>query len=244
MKHREVSTILRAEFEVEEAKGFPLLRRIPSSESKRFLRFYRALPVEQRDAFKRTATAVGAAWFGCTATEATIEEYRQWSNLMLQQVSWEDLGVRSLRALRALRASGRTDADFSTMPPEALRWLESMETAKASALRKAAKTVFSSRFGATVEKKAHYCYHGLIHGQPTTLQLDTGSALTQLIYSVNPQRATRDWQRLTYEQVLCVGMGRWDFIEHGAETSAMHTLADVTERVCMLAQRIGVALSR
>jgi hypothetical protein len=238
-----VTELIHHELNAEESSGFQLLRSIPSTESKRFLRVYEKLSRTDRENFKQATSIMSCSWFGIPSdpvSDEVADFWKKFAELRLHSVSWEDWGARGLRTLRGMRDAKVTDADFSSLPPEALEKIESIETAKAPALRKSAKKIFSEYLNATVEKRSGGCcvYTGALEGIDVSVRIDYGGR-AQLVYGVKVPSVSDIGHRLTYEGVHGFGTGVWDFIEEGQDELAMLTLCEAIRKIVDLASRVS-----
>ena len=238
-----VTELIRHELDSEESSGFQLLRSIPNTESKRFLRVYEKLSKADRENFKHATSVMACSWFGIPSdpvSDEVADFWKKFTELRFHSVTWEDWGTRGLRTLRGMRDAKVTDADFSSLPPEALKKIESIETAKAPALRKSAKNIFSERLNATVEKRSGGCYvyTGALEGIDVSVWIDYGGR-SQLVYGIRIPNVSGISRRLTYEGIYGFGSGVWNFIEDGQEESAMLTLYEAIRKIVDLASRVS-----
>ena len=231
--------LIRESLDADEASGFRILRAIPSSESKRFLRSYAKLSQSERDDFKDAASVMGAKWFGVIVDPArdslALKHWKAFCDAVSAERSWEDLGVRGLRTLRGMRDAKLTEADFSQLPAEALAKFETIESAKAPDLKKAAKPIFAERLKARVERAGgRYAYIGQFGGNEIVVKIDYSSPKTQLWYDAQFPGLLEKRLGFNYESVFGFGGGTWNFIEAGHEDEAMSTLVDAVQRLAEL----------
>jgi hypothetical protein len=132
-----------------------------------------------------------------------------------RMTGWQYLDAPSLRMILADLRSTRPSPELRDTPAEVLARAETIPTTAAD-IRRAVKSAFTEAFGVRVEKRpAGVWRYAGVHGRrPFVVQIDYGGRSNQLRYEVQyvDERTGVRAVRLTYEPLLGLGLGRWDFV--------------------------------
>lgn len=185
-----------------EREGFPLIKRIPSSEAKRFLLGYQELDASKRALLKSAIAARGAVWWGARYDyHASTPEARMFDEFLRMHPypSWIHDSVGCL--------------------------------AKAPELRKVARLAFQQLLGARPEKApvpGDWHCHGEISGKLVSVQVSYSTQMGQVLYGLELGKVGRH-HTFNFESLYGVGIGRWDLIAENRADEAFAILKEIVQ---------------
>jgi len=208
---------LRTLIAAEAENGWVRLRQAPSTFTWRCLDYLCSLSPSQQDTIhdafaERVPFLLGleppvAKW----QDPALVKFYQEVLQIPSQHVS--------ARLLRGMAAAKRLDGPqglFSDLPVTVVAKADSINPTNASQIRKEVKRHFNERFGATAEKMGagNWLYRGTFSNRPFSVLIDYGGMGDQLRYWVQFSHSSTGirTKTLSYELLLGVGFGRWDFV--------------------------------
>jgi hypothetical protein len=245
---------LRAEFAAEQSSGFARLRRIPDTRVIRFLDTFTGLsPTEQSEVVDTLTEwssygfldqlrppAVVERFSRCTAPPALAEGIRYTGvNLLAGLVKTRQYG--SLE--RWLTAQGTTG--LAAQPSEHLaRRLEDLKPIKIPTLRRLVQRAFAARFATASQDMGSefWRYQGTLGETAVSVEIRYSGRMTrpQLQYGV--EVAHPDVRRrlggITFEGVLGVGFGWWDYLTVENAERSVALLCDLVEYAARLPERL------
>ncbi len=205
-----------------------LLARIPNSAAWRLLRTMRSFSDDTARGIREIYQKEAASLLGLrVASERTKEEQalmQDFAQAYLNNISWEDWGVRGLKTLATLRRIGKSSADFSSMPPTLLARLDSIDSARSSRLKPVLMKRLADEFSTVWARSSlGLSGDGKVDTVSFSIQLDFKVKSGQMGYSLKIE----DSKRFNYEQIFGCPSGVWDFIEYGQEEGAADALVPV-----------------
>ena len=245
---------LRAEFAAEQASDFARLKRIPDTRVVWFLDTFTRLNPTEQSAVVDTLTewssysflgqlrppAVVERFSRCTAPPALAEGIRYTGvNLLAGLVKTRQYG--SLE--RWLTAQGTTG--LAAQPSEHLaRRLEDLKPIKIPTLRRLVQRAFAARFATASQDMGSefWRYQGTLGETAVSVEIRYSGRMTrpQLQYSVRVEHPTagRRLPGITFEGVLGVGSGWWDYLTVENAERSVALLCDLVEYAARLPERL------
>ena len=161
------------------------------------------------------------------ASERSEEEQglmQDFAQAYLNNISWEDWGVRGLKTLATLRRTGKSSADFSSLPQALLARLDSIDSARSSRLKRVFMKRLKDEFSAAWARSS-LCLSGdgKVDAISFSIRLDFKVKSGQMGYGLRIE----DSKWFYYEQIFGCPSGVWDFIEYGQEEAAADVLVAV-----------------
>jgi hypothetical protein len=245
---------LRAEFAAEQASDFARLKRIPDTRVVWFLDTFTRLNPTEQSAVVDTLTewssysflgqlrppAVVERFSRCTAPPALAEGIRCTGvNLLAGLVKTRQYG--SLE--RWLTAQGTTG--LAAQPSEHLaRRLEDLKPIKIPTLRRLVQRAFAARFATASQDMGSefWRYQGTLGETAVSVEIRYSGRMTrpQLQYGVEVAHPNvrRRLGGITFEGVLGVGFGWWDYLTVGNAERSVALLCDLVEYAARLPERL------
>ena len=248
-----IAALLRADFAMEADAGFPTVKRIPSTETVKFLDYFAALEPGGRGPLLDTMARLGAMQFcpsplvyqealDVNARNAAIEQFRTalQSGHFAYGLRYVDL--RMARAMlndpesMARMAQTRSTLDFEPRddPPKELTPesdIRKIQSAKASLLRKSMEKAFARLFSAQKSKLpgGETRYAGSIGSTELTVSVDFSSRYAQLHWFVKMAMANPNLRAFHVEDFW--GSRAWDYL---TEENASRSIDLLCERIVYL----------
>jgi hypothetical protein len=244
---RQVREILDAEV----ASGYPLVRRIPSTYTWKIMDYVSTLEPAERDALFTAFAGNGVFLLrpnldrALHAYAAGHPAYRRFVEAMPRISDWKYVGVRMLRGILGDLRSSSPSPEFAAVPAELIQRAETIRPITAAAIRREIKRLFGQRFAARGENRGGgtWRYAGEFRGQAFQVDIDYGSRSDQLCYGLSlddPANALRA-RRLTYEGLIGLGHGQWDFVHADNLGESVNLLADLVAELVVLCAAMGRA---
>ena len=254
-----IHRILLIEFEREAATGFARLSRVPDTQVRHFLDYYRSLDAVQQAALADasvlwgTHTLAGSVIGGRTFDELDVASalrsnsaWANWRHDMTHGNNRDRYWYSSVPMLRLYRAAATMRRKKGEPPPTEWdrmmdEYASSVSGAKAPALRTLVRDLFKQRFrGRSVKGTGGvWMYEGEVPGGHVRMPVDWGGHYAQLRYGLTLETPTGTL-RLSrgFEGALGAGHGNWDFLteENAAESIAL--LGDLIEDVAQWPARL------
>ena len=234
--------IARELVDAEVAAGFPLLGRVPSSNVRRFLDYYRELSAADAAALREALADRGALALRPVHSRALSSDlapaYERWTNAMLSAQFASSPRHQPLRLAKNIVGAGL--AGEWGLDADAAKQLAETKTATATLLRKLIKPLFADRFGLVGrnDRGGNWSYDRA-EGS-LKVRIDFGGRSDQLRYWVTATDPASG-QRVamaTYEGLLGL-IGGWDWIVEEEAADAIDLLAELVGLIATLPQRFG-----
>ena len=234
---------VRATIAKEAQAGFARISRIPSTYTWRCLdllhSFSRSHQEQLFDAFaERAPFLLGlevpqALWQNPILTKFNEEVFR---------VPSRHVSARLLRGMAAAKRSDGPQSPFSKMPDAMMQQADSIRPTTASSIRKEVKQELGQHFGATPLKQGagNWLYPGESSGRRFSVTIDYGGQVDQLRYfvEISDPSTGLDSKMLTYEGLLGLGFGRWDFLTADSQTEAIQLLCEFIQELVAIPDSI------
>lgn len=244
-----IYNLAKAEWERETVTDFQRLKSIPSSEVKRFLKFYNSLRLEDATRWSKINLLRVPSMFLPQWSPTLSVDDEHWLEEVCNALcgvfwGWETWGLRELKNAISWSKSEKTrSVDISWIPPDKIKWLQSMSTAKATQIRRLIKPLFREEFGLLPKNMGggEWMYNPANGTDFLIIHLDFGGIGAQLRYDVDIKDAATNisWRQLLFESILGLTCNGWDWIiEEEAENSCqllvnlIKQVLDFSSRVC------------
>ena len=250
-----VRKLMEAEFYA----GFPFVRRMPSTDTWKILDYVELLTPEERHVLFDVLAERGSCWLQSEVDYERQKElvhhpaYQRYTCRVGQPWPWKYADPSFLRQMldvhRQLAASQptpRLPPDFGSTPLSVIANAEPPTPASAAEIRKVVKQVFVERFDVkpTNVGSGIWNYPGEYDGRPFTLTLNWGR-IFKLRYSISPCHFQPHQQfhgvnGLTWEGMLGLGMGHWDFVCQHNLARSVELLGEIVKKMVMLPEQLGL----
>ena len=251
---------LRTELEREAGAGFPRLSRVPDTQVRHYLDYYRSLDGARQaalidaSALWGTNTLSGSTIGGHTFDGIDVQSvmrsnaaWTSWADELASGDSRDPHWYTSVPLLRQYRAAATIRRKAGQPPPTDWdrmmdEYASSVNGAKAPALRTLVRDLFKRRFDGRAVKDSWggWMYEGAVGGRRVLMSIDWGGRHAQLRYGLTLE-ADEDTLRLSrgFEGALGAGHGNWDFLteENAAESIAL--LGELIEAVARWPVRLS-----
>ena len=220
-------------------RGWERLKRTPSTFTWRCLDYLDSLPFDRQasllDAFaERAPSLLGVEPLG---TQPQNHELGRFYAEVLQAPS-RHVSARLLRGMLAAQRVDGPQGPFARLPDEIVERATALKPTNAAQIRKEVKRAFQQRFGASAinQGAGNWLYQGIHQGQPFSVLIDYGGMGDQLRYWVRISDASTgiDTRTLSYEMLLGVGIGHWDFITADTLPDAIGLLGDYIQDLALI----------
>lgn len=252
VSEEQVQRFIRVELDTLAASGYALARRIPSTYTWNIVDYVTVLKPAERDALFTAFSGNGLFTLfpnrnpDLHAAKAGDPAYRRFCEAM-PLMGTQRLGVRLLRLIQGLRSSttdrGKALAtahdDYSNA---VLQEAESIHPTTATQIRKAVKTTLAKRFAAHAVNSGggDWIYSGTHNGCAFDVQIDYGGRSDQLRYGVSYEDPTTGIRAssLTYEEMLGIGLGHWDYITATNLAESVELLSDLVKKLVEIPEKL------
>jgi hypothetical protein len=229
------------------------MSRIPDTEVRVFVDYYRSLNHSEQDALADAVTYVGSARAFPALWE--MPEYEavkanpawvRWRQLKFSR----RMHVQSLRYVGAMEARNwmelarleRATGKPVSVPRALEEYGESLHVVMAPERRKRVRDVLRQLMAAEAKSQGdgQWDYVGVIGGVDVTVHTRFSKRLVQLDYNVAVQSRSPavSFEGLSFDAVLCDGIGWWDFIVDENLDDAMDLFRDLVRWVAELPRRL------
>jgi len=249
MDRSQIAALIDESLRAAEASDFALIRRIPSSSKFDFIDHYLSLDPIEKGSLRQSIGIRAAAWFGFPINREEESDLLDAFTKYRARVGWiapGDLKRSSYRMLSAMRGILNQEPDHQIIKnasPEELKRIMTVSTAKATELRKVAKSAFGGLLGAKPANRGGgvWIYEGQLAGEEVGVELDFGhSGYTQLRYQVRIAKLAfcQPNNKPAYESLHGFGTGCWDQIEEGDEERSFAVLGELVQAVVEISSKI------
>jgi hypothetical protein len=155
----ELQRFIRSILDMEAASGYPVLRRIPSTDTWKILDYISALGPAERDALFTAFAGHGVFLLRPDrdptrhAYQAGHPAYRRFVEAMPRRSEWTYTDVRMLRGILGDLRSRSPSSAWADVPADVLRRADAIQPTKATAIRQEIERLFAQRFGARAENR-------------------------------------------------------------------------------------------
>ena len=246
-----INRLIRAELDGVARADFAALRTIPSTYTWKVIDYVSGLDATGRDALFDTFASRAMFLFfpdrdpGLDPGRSGNATHREFTKAMTLLFDWKYQDARALRAIAADSRSSRPLGIAHGVPTGVLRRAEAIVPLRAAEIRKLVRAKFVEQFAASrIENQGGgaWSYSGSCNRREFRLAIDYGGRSDQLRYEVfyeHPPSGIRA-TRLTYEGMLGLGFGRWDFVTAENVADAVTTLCGLVEQLVSLPERWGL----
>ena len=239
-KQEAVKKLLRAEFQREQASDFELLRRIPSTEVRKFLDYFSTLDSAGKtalsEAMGQTAFLIFFPYDGKLPYDAGNAAYRRYVDAMGRMWGWRYYGVRdAARVDITMLEKQQQQHPHFPVTDEIRSWLENLTPSKSTEIRRLVKLAFAQiivRLDVS-HQGGLWHYYGDLNGRPIHINMDYHQKLAQFDYGIeHPYQAHQPGMLrldMSYEQLMGLSC-RWDCVERANLGQSIAVLKDLVLR--------------
>ncbi len=237
-KQEVVKGLLRAEFQREQASDFELLRRIPSTQVRKFLDYFSTLDAAGKtalsEAMRQSAFLTVFPYAGKQPYGAGNAAYRRYVDSVGRMWGWRYEGVRDA-ARGDIAMLERQPNPFLPLTDEIRSWLENLRPLKSTEIRRLVKLAFSQIIVPldVGHQGGLWRYQGDIQGRPIRINMDYHQKYAQFDYGIeHPYQAQEPGKLrldMAYEQLLGLSC-RWDCVEQANLNESIGLLKDLVLR--------------
>lgn len=245
---------LRTEFAAEQSADFARLKRIPDTRVVRFLdTFTRLSQSEQSEVVGILTDWSSYSLLGQPPPPTVVEAFSRWTHCPAVAEGVRYTGVTLLAGLAKTRQYGSLAGwltaqgvtGLAAQPPEPLATcLADLNPISIPTLRRLVQKAFAARFAAESKDigSESWRYRGQFHETALSVEIRYSGRMgrPQLQYRVqvdNPNVRCR-LVGVTFEQVLGVGFGWWDYLTVENAERSVTLLCDLVEYVARLPERL------
>jgi len=247
---QQLEAFVREAIEQEAASGWSHVRRVPSTYTWKIVNYLSALEPGRRACLFEAFVSNALYLFDLGRDpdlhpyKAGHEEYRKFVDTLPQMGGWEYADVRFLRGVLADLRSKRPSPELADTPESVIQRAEAIQPTNVAEIRKEVKLAFAERFAARPENcgGGNWQYCGVHQGRQFTVLIDYGG-LCQLRYQVKYDDAVTGLcpRGLSYEQLLGVGFGHWDFVTADNLKECIGLLCELVQYLVTIPDRLGAA---
>ncbi len=215
-----IKSLLRAEFRRERTSDFALLRRIPSTHTRKFLDYFSALDAAGKDALaeglvERALIFVSPESDDSRPYQARNAAWKKYVDALPLMWDWKYEDVRGLRMRLAVAKLEPESGIGISMTADIRKWIEGIKPVKSTEIRKVVKLALSQVITPlTVTHEGQYwLYEGKLNGKQTSVTVDYSHRSHQLDYWVSTQNRQRGFWGLNYERLMGLAFAQWDCLE-------------------------------
>jgi len=244
----ELSRFTKNVLDADAASGYALLRRIPSTRTWKVLDYVSTLERAERDAFFNAFVSNGLFLLypdrdpSLHAYQSGDPAYRRFIDAMPQLFDWKYADVRLLRGILGDLRSKAPSPEFANVPAHVIQRAEAIQPTNAAAIRREVKSVLTKRFGAKAENRGggNWLYPGGYAGRPFQVRIDYGGRSDQLRYELFFDDVSTGIRarRLSYEGLIGLGDGHWDFVTADNLSESVVLLADLIQELVVIPQKV------
>jgi hypothetical protein len=243
---------LRAEFDREERGGFPRLARVPDTNVRRFLHYFRGLAKSDAELLKSAIAKyacrfIAPSGYGVRLADLETLALERKARAFTMIGYWRFMALKNLKLAAGMSRSEHPGMKKQMlgfqMPADVLGRVDGLTACKASELRKLVKHAFAVHFGFVAESigGGNWVYRRADGEESFEVAIDYGARFgQQLGYSVQlSKRGPGDPpSQLCFEAILGAGFGNWNFITEATATQDIALLVELVEHVVRFAARL------
>lgn len=239
--------LILAELDRLSEQRFAKLRRIPSTDTWKTVDYVSSLGESERGELFQAFASNGLSLFEfaghpLATAYSDAPAFKRMLEWMPLHFDWKHEGARYLRAALADRKSARPLGIGVGMPEVIVRAAEAIRPTTSVKIRKAIHEALRARYGAQAENLGggNWIYQCTDAHQPFSLSIDYGGRDDQLRYSVFYEHADSGIRavHLSYERMLGMGFGNWDFVTEDNLNESVMTLCDLVSDLVRIPSRI------
>jgi hypothetical protein len=237
-KQEAVKRLLRAAFQREQASNFELLRRIPSTEVRKFLDYFSTLAGAEKTALSEAMGQVAFLTFfpyeGEQPYQAGNPAYQRYADSMGPMWGWKYQAVRDAARVDVTLLEKQPNP-FFPLTNEIRNWLQNLRPAKPMEIRRLVKTAFSQIIVPldVSHQGGLWHYQGNLQGRPIRIKMDYQQRYAQFDYGIEHPYQEREPGRLRldmgFEQLMGLSCC-WDCVEHANLDQSIALLKELVVR--------------
>ena len=219
-----VRKFLRAEFRREQESDFAFLRRIPSTNIRKFLDYFFSLKKSNQDALAEGLAQHALVFFFSSvpnAFQAGNAAFKQYRDAECHMPSLKYVDVSTLRSMLAVAKSDPNSRIANYLTKEVREQIEAIKPVKSTEIRKVVKLALSQLLVPLIVEHnqwADWNYCGFYQGKEICVSIDTGARGRQLEYGVSIHDKKRNikiegLRCLNYERIMGLSFAHWDCLE-------------------------------
>jgi hypothetical protein len=233
-----VRKFLRDEFRREQESNFALLRRIPSTDVRKFLDYFLALNKSDQSALAEGLAQHALVSFFSSmpnAFEASNAAFRQYLDAKCQMSGWKYTSVPAMRSMLAVAKQDPNSQTANYLTKKMREQIDAIKPVKSTEIRKVIKLALSQLFVPLTVKRGGWVawnYCGIHQGNEVCVSIDTGSRSRQLEYGVSVEHKKHGIMFgglgcLNYERVMGLSFAWWDCLERSNLDQSIALLKDL-----------------
>jgi hypothetical protein len=244
----ELEQLVRSILDAETASGYQSIRRVPSTYTWKILDYVSRLESGERDSLFEAFAANGVFLLSperdakLHAYQSGHSAYRRFVEAMPKLFGWKYADVRFLRGILGDLRSKNPSPEFANVPPEVIQRAESIRPTKATEIRREIKSVFAQQFKAKAQNRqgGNRLYSCEYQGRLFQVHIDYGGRSAQLRYhlSFDEISAGIRARRLSYEGLLGLGQGEWDFVTADNLSESVLLLVELVEQLVTIPEKL------
>jgi len=228
--------LLRAEFRREKESGFALLRRIPSTDVRKFLDYFSTLNEPDRDALAEAMSQRALCLFSPSAAhpyQSGNVAFRRYVDALPLMWEWRYNGTRELRMMLAVAKLEPDSSVARGMTTEIRDWIEAIKPVKSTEIRRVVKLALLQLFASlTLNHEGPYWrYEGFYQGREVCVLVDYGARHHQLDYHVSFRKDEPGTdlilKGLNFERIFGLTSANWDCLEQTNLDQSVALLKDL-----------------
>jgi hypothetical protein len=245
----ELEQLVRSILDAEMASDYRSIRRVPSTYTWKILDYVSGLESGERDSLWEAFAANGVFLLSpdrdpkLHVYQSGHSAYRRFVEAMPKLFGWKYADVRFLRGILGDLRSKNPSPEFANLPLEVIQRAESIHPTKATEIRREIKNVFAQQFKAKAENRqgGNWLYSCEYQGRLFQVDIDYGGRSAQLRYhlSFDDISVGIRARHLSYEGLLGLGHGDWDFVTADNLSESVLLLVELVEQLVTIPEKLG-----
>ncbi len=237
-------TVVRSMISREAASDWARLRRTPSTYTWRCLDHLASLSLSHQGALHAAFANRAPVLLGLEPPPAKWQDPRliEFYEAVLQVPS-RHVSARLLRGMAAAKLVDGPSGPFSDLPGPFVQKANSINPTNASQIRKEVKGQFKEQFGTSAENMGagNWLYRGTFSNRQFSVLIDYGGMGDQLRYWLQLSDSSTGirTKTLSYEALLGVGLGHWDFVTADTLPNDISLLSEFIQELVALPERLA-----
>lgn len=244
----ELEQLIRSVLDAEIASDYRSIRRVPSTYTWKILDYVSALESGERDSLLEAFAANGVFLLSpdrdpkLHAYQSGHSAYRRFVEAMPKLFGWKYADVRFLRGILGDLRSKNPSPEFANVPSEVIQRAESIRPTKATEIRREIKNMFAQQFKAKAENRqgGNWRYSCEYQGRLFQVNIDYAGRTAQLRYHLSFDDISTGIRarQLSYEGLLGLGHGEWDFVTADNLSESVLLLVELVQQLATIPEKL------